>query len=542
MVFINGYQQDCSTATFAGTFGTADQLLAANGEVSLFFNNCSYGNRPNLETLGQGVRPVFWRRSSTRTETAVDTVDVVVHSMGGLILRSYLAGKDPSSGAFAPPATVPVRKVIFLATPHYGTGIAFSATFFGTNAQTDELSSGSRFLWDLNTWNQGTDDLRGVDALAVIGNGGNGAQVLGIGNGQPKFDDGVVTLTSGSLRFYKSDRTRILPVCHTDWSLIALLCPSMTSIANLSSATADVSKIVLSFLNDTADWQNIGASASADSYLAASTGLLVAVKTADDKLATLDSVSAGSKKLTTAGNKEVAYTDLITAGALAFNAGAGGASIQKTVNVGAGAYAPVLLKTGPRMTGVLPAAAAVFPYAVAAGEIVAIYGEGLAKAQVTVNGTPATIIAAVDSQINAILPTTISGLVQVTAKDSVGSHTLNVLVEPSVPAIFSADFTGKGPAAALNAITYQPVTAGNPLRPGDWVSLYLTGLGTAAVQPTVKVGGLTCPWNYAGGAPGYPGLDQINCQIPSGTPAGNAAVTVTIGKRTSNTVTLAIAQ
>jgi triacylglycerol esterase/lipase EstA (alpha/beta hydrolase family) len=65
--------------------------------------------------------------------TAVDTeyesgepvreVDVVAHSMGGLIVRAYLAGKQPN-GTFATPAAPLVRKVVFIGTPHFGTPVA----------------------------------------------------------------------------------------------------------------------------------------------------------------------------------------------------------------------------------------------------------------------------------------------------------------------------------------------------------------------------------------------------------------------------------
>ena len=51
-------------------------------------------------------------------------MDVVAHSMGGLVLRCYLSGKQNAAGVFQPPAATHVRKAVFLATPHFGTGIA----------------------------------------------------------------------------------------------------------------------------------------------------------------------------------------------------------------------------------------------------------------------------------------------------------------------------------------------------------------------------------------------------------------------------------
>ena len=41
--------------------------------------------------------------------------------MGGLIVRSYLSGKQTQEGVFTPPADTKVRKIVFLGTPHFGT-------------------------------------------------------------------------------------------------------------------------------------------------------------------------------------------------------------------------------------------------------------------------------------------------------------------------------------------------------------------------------------------------------------------------------------
>ena len=88
-----------------------------------------------------------------------------------------------------------------------------------------------------------------------------------------------------------------------------------------------------------------------------------------------------------------------------------------------------------------------------------------------------------------------------------------------------------------------------PLQAGDFLSLYVTGLGTvhlasglqvADQQPSVTVDGKDCPVVYAGRAPGFDGLDQINCQIPSGiAPTSSAPVLVISGER-SNLATLSI--
>jgi hypothetical protein len=103
----------------------------------------------------------------------VDLVDSVAHSMGGLIVRSYRSGKGSAAGVFTPPAVIHLRKIVFVATPHFGAGITAGY------------------------------DLRGVDAIAMIGNGAGNATTDGL-------DDGVIALTSTSLGFYLPGRTRVL--------------------------------------------------------------------------------------------------------------------------------------------------------------------------------------------------------------------------------------------------------------------------------------------------------------------------------------------
>src|SRR3954453_6516423 len=171
VVFANGYQGDCSGVSFAGTFGQADQLMQRDGRVPLFFENCSVPNRPSIEALGNRLGAFLDSLHYESGET-VPQVDIVAHSMGGLIIRSYLAGKQEQEGIFTPPADTKIRKAVFLGTPHFGTGLATTLGPAG-DRQIQEMQPGSGFVFDLATWNQGTDDLRGVDAISVIGDAGN---------------------------------------------------------------------------------------------------------------------------------------------------------------------------------------------------------------------------------------------------------------------------------------------------------------------------------------------------------------------------------
>jgi uncharacterized protein (TIGR03437 family) len=561
VVFLNGYEYDCGNASFSKAFGIADQVLQANGQVSLFFNYCSVSGSPSVEDLGVTFG-AFLSNLRYADGQPVDRVDIVAHSMGGLIVRSYLSGKLAATGAFNPPAVTHIRKIIFVATPHFGTGIGLP---FG-NTLTNELSSGSRFLFDLATWNQGTDDLRGVDAIAIIGNGGTGHATT------DGFDDGVIALTSASLGFYMPGRTRVVRYCHVDGGgLISFggYCDfNALGIAVFRSTTQDPARIILSFLNDTADWQSIGVAAEQNPLLSANGGLYVTVRSANDTSLRTDSINAasmsGKSKQLNLPSNDVGYTDMFPAGQLMFTAAAGVVHVSQPLMLPAGTVDPIVLKPGPTIARVLPAAASVFPLSVAPGMIVAVYGISLAAqtaqapglplplqlsdAQVLLGGTPIALFYASSNQVNALIPESASGLVKLGIYNTSGSHTVNLLVEAAVPAIFTQDQSGKGAAAALNAKNNVLVTSGNPVHAGEYLELFLTGLGLttnqngldfANQQPTVAISGKDCPVTYAGRAPGFSGLDQINCVVPAGV-SGDAAISVTSGNRTSNVATVAV--
>ena len=564
VVFINGFELDCSGVSFSSTFGSADQVLQTNGEVSLFFDICSVSGTPTIEDLGTALGN-FLAGLHYVGGMPVEQVDVVAHSMGGLALRSYLSGKQNTSGMFQPPAQVDVRKVVFLATPHFGTGVALP---FGVTPQLSELASGSKFLYDLGTWNQGTDDLRGVDAIAAAGNGGTGQATMA------GFDDGVVALTSASLEFYQPGRTRVLPYCHVNGggivSLAGFCSSSAKGIANITSATHDSARMIVSFFNGTNDWQNIGVAAEKDPFLSVDGGLIVEARNADDTLLSMSSLKAtastGASKQLNIPSGDVAYTDLFPAGPVILTA-IDPLTVTNSVTLPAGGVEPYTVKPGPQIARVLPAPTNVFPLSLAPGMFVSIYGTALAAqsaqatglpfptqlsdAQVSFNGTPIPLSYVSAPQINGVIPDDASGLATLMVSNGSGKRAVNVFVEAAVPAIFTLDGSGTGPAAAINAANNGVVSSSNPLHAGDYVELYATGLGAttnkggldyANQQPTVMIGGENCPVTYAGRAPGYMGLDQINCIVPAVPTSrlGAPVVIVTSGTRSSNAAILAV--
>ena len=85
-------------------------------------------------------------------------VDVIAHSMGGLIVRQYLSHHSKH----------PIRRLVFLSTPHFGTDAAsvleqVASVSSEGNLQADEMLPGSDFLWQLNA--QEGSELEGVQVL-----------------------------------------------------------------------------------------------------------------------------------------------------------------------------------------------------------------------------------------------------------------------------------------------------------------------------------------------------------------------------------------
>ena len=93
-------------------------------------------------------------------------VDIVAHSMGGLLVRQYLSHHPEHQ----------IRRLVFLATPHFGshaTQVLIGLASIGAtgNVQAAEIQPGSEFLWQLNA--QQGSELESVESLNVYVNGGS---------------------------------------------------------------------------------------------------------------------------------------------------------------------------------------------------------------------------------------------------------------------------------------------------------------------------------------------------------------------------------
>ena len=459
VVLLNGFQLVCgdtasTLAASVDTFGQLASLLQADGVGVAYFNNCTYGDI-SIEQLA-GQLNIYLAGLHYTDGTPITQVDLVVHSMGGLIARAYLAGKGQTSGVFSPPANPRVRKLVTIATPHFG---SFQAADIGT--QESEMALGNPFLWDLATWNQGHDDLRGVDALAIIGNAGTN-----------NASDGVVSLTSASLGFVQPDqRTRIVPYCHvTPGPLtgLGMNCSNHQGIADIDSASHLSAQIVRSFLADTSDWMSIGTTPNADPWLSQYGGVYFAVQgTTGQYMNDLTQVAFGSTTLLNGASPSVFYEDFVR-GTGTFEA--------MSLSLGQISYGPATVPTGhfvvmraklaPEIFSVTPLLPSV-SLLVESGEAITISGSGFGQQQCSTCAVwaypgPASlqVLSWSDQAITVNLPSS-SGFVQLVVQTASGSDEINIMT------------TGLSSAGSM-----AQVASG-----GGWdTTLTLVNLGTATAE------------------------------------------------------------
>lgn len=190
--------------------------------------------------------------------------------------------------------------------------------------------------------------------------------------------------------------------------------------------------------------------------------------------------------------------------------------------------------------------------------------------QVLIDGHPSPITAVAPSQINFVVPfaAPAAGTASVVVLNSSTQQILgsgSVVMNSATPGFFTKNQNGIGQIAALNCNTFANGACddavngtANPINPGKTIQLYLTGQGvvpnappdgqgatgpvSTSSQPAVYIGGSLGTVQYSGLAPGYPGLWQINVQVPDtktlsnlpGFPAGTFPVLVQYQGLTSN--------
>ncbi len=143
--------------------------------------------------------------------------------------------------------------------------------------------------------------------------------------------------------------------------------------------------------------------------------------------------------------------------------------------------------------------------------------------------------------------------------NEIRSNVITSDLRPIAPALFTTNSSGTGAAAAAHGNSGQLISATNPARPGEIISVYGNGFGqtdpsfSPGKQPssparlvagaTAEIGGLNADVSYAGVAPGFVGLYQFNVQVHPNVPAGDQTIFIrTAGSSTQPGVTIRVGQ
>jgi len=494
VVLLNGWQipsvfppTTCPIASngSVGTFGKLQPQLAA--PAVYFFDNCVERsvNGSTIEQLGATLGQ-FLDMIQYSGGALVPQVDLVSHSMGGLIARSYLAGLQ-TNGSPAPPANPRVRKFIQIATPNFGSFLAGDYSALLTNGtQAAEMVPGSSFLWSLDTWNELTDDLRGVDSIAIIGDAGywrpsvfSAPQLLNV-------TDGVVTVTSAALYFSRDpSRTRMLPYCHigpesAGYSLID--CSGKGGIANVDEAP-ETGQIILSFLAGTSAWQSVGSS-NQTQYAGA---YFTVENPAGTQFTQLSSVYFGSSPFESGWTNGIYYNEFVS--------GTGYFTINQATTCGpdtltGGMFWIARCKAaGPLISFVNPLLIDAPPYLVPSGGTITIsvgnFGQPCPGCAVAAYPGPAALQVSswTDTAISAFLPSTFHGITGVQVQSAAGADYITFMSAPPSAIHFSIS----APASATAGVPFSlPVTAldanNNPVV-GYAGTVHFTSSDPSAVLP-----------------------------------------------------------
>lgn len=232
--------------------------------------------------------------------------------------------------------------------------------------------------------------------------------------------------------------------------------------------------------------------------------------------------------------------------------------------------------------GIVNAASSAAGEPLAPGSIVSVYGSNLATTAVGANTLPLPTTLADASlnvagrevpmfyssngQINAQLPFDLppNSRQQAYVRVRGGGSALAVSLPESItvastrPAIFTVNQQGNGQGAILNQ-NFSANAPGNPEARGRVIQIFATGLGattpavaagvpapsnppaTTAIPVQATVGGQPAAVQFAGLAPGFVGLYQVNITVPAGVPPGPAVpLQLTQDGVPSNTVTVAV--
>jgi uncharacterized protein (TIGR03437 family) len=166
----------------------------------------------------------------------------------------------------------------------------------------------------------------------------------------------------------------------------------------------------------------------------------------------------------------------------------------------------------------------------------------VAGVSVTVAGTAAPVysVANIDGRerVTFQVPSLLAGqktAAVIVTRDGQASKAVDVPVAEFQPGVFTIDGTQ---AVIVHGADLTLATAERPLGRGEVAALYASGLGavlntpvdgaagpvsplaTALAQVGVTIGGTSCDVLYAGLAPGFVGVYEVNFRVPAEAPSG----------------------
>jgi uncharacterized protein (TIGR03437 family) len=174
----------------------------------------------------------------------------------------------------------------------------------------------------------------------------------------------------------------------------------------------------------------------------------------------------------------------------------------------------------------------------------------LSGTRVLFDNVPAPILYVSSGQASVIVPGSVVGRASTTItveRNGLPSAAALADVIPALPALFTADASGRGQVAAANQDGSYNSRA-RPAAPGSVVVLYATGAGLLdravpdggvagldlarpAAEVAVRIGGRPAEVLYAGSAPGLVhGAVQINARVPDDLLGGDQPVHVIAGE------------
>jgi uncharacterized protein (TIGR03437 family) len=167
----------------------------------------------------------------------------------------------------------------------------------------------------------------------------------------------------------------------------------------------------------------------------------------------------------------------------------------------------------------------------------------LGESCLTVNGFLAPMFFVSPSQINAQIPYAVDGQVSIVLRTPGGvSDTFRMTLRPAAPGVFQVPIpeTALTTAAVYNGRNGGLATGSNPVKRGDRIAIFLTGLGRTSPQveagapapadppaeslivPEVRLGGHSLPVYFSGLTPGGAGVYQIQAEVVRSVPTGMA--------------------